>query len=229
MHFAAEAEGALGGAAVAPAPAPVVVPAAPVTAAPAAPVVAEPNADPNWLRPRLERERSSAQTALLKELGVTDAAQAKQIIAEANKRAEAERSASERLTAAEAARVQAEQQANEYRASLAVYAGQQMAALTPERRAVIEKRAGADPAAQISLIADFGPTWGIPVAPVVPAPIPAPGSSAPVGGAPPPPNPNPQPNHLATYEGLLKTNPVAAANYQLSHWAEIQQARTPRA
>jgi hypothetical protein len=205
-----------------------VAPAAPPPAPPApAPVGGE--REPGWLNERLAQAKKNggaeAQSALLKELGVTDVAAAKAAIAAAAAAAEANKSelqkAQERATAAEAGA----KRATELDAVVSRRATSEMEALTEAQRTTVVGLAGQDAARQLDtidqlrrggLITTVAPTPPpSPPAPPAPAgkpPVPAPASTTAAGAAPPPAGPN-NVDHKAVYEAMSISNPVAAAHY----------------
>ena len=207
--------------------APAAPPPAPPAPAPAPPVGGE--REPGWLNERLAQAKKNggaeAQSALLKELGVTDVAAAKAAIAAAAAAAEANKSelqkAQERATAAEAGA----KRATELDAVVSRRATSEMEALTEAQRTTVVGLAGQDAARQLDtidqlrrggLITTVAPTPPpSPPAPPAPAgkpPVPAPASTTAAGAAPPPAGPN-NVDHKAVYEAMSISNPVAAAHY----------------
>lgn len=195
----------------APTPAPVPTPSA----------TPEDTADPAWLAGRLERERK----AILRELGVSDVANAKAALAAYRDQQEAAKSEAQR----QAERIaQLELQAKrtaDLEAVLATKAEREFGGLTNAQRAAVEAIAGADPAARLRAIDALRPTWD--AAPSA-RPLAAPASTSAAAPAPAPTAPAEQ-NVLATYEALASTNPAAAAAYRLANWPAYEKAIKARA
>lgn len=226
-------------AAPAPAPAPavaVVAPASVTPAAPAAGVAADGTVDPSWLNPRLERERATERGKLLKELGVTDPAAAKQILADAAAAAEAKKTAEQRANEAGTRATALEAENVRLREATTTYANAQMAALTVEQQTAVRAIApDTDPAGQLRTIAALAPTWGKPAAPTATASGTLPAAPAttlapttatpPASGTAPPAGPAPGSvspvDHKAVYADLKSKNPHAASLYLNQHHAAI--------
>ncbi len=227
---------------------PVAVPAAvPVAAAPATPAVAAPPAaapalgadgavDPAWLSARLAREREQGRKLALGELGVTDPAVAKQVLADANAAAEAKKTAEQKLLETGGRVSTLEQENTRLREATATYATAQMASLSAEQQAAVRALApDTDPAGQLKTITALAPTWGKPApaaAPPAPAATPPAAGAPPVPGAPPatstapPANAPPTttvsaPDRKAEYLALKAKNPHAAALFLNEHHAAI--------
>lgn len=239
---------------VVPPAAPAAPAVAPVAAAPAAPVPPAVDADPVWLPERLKRAKEQAaeqeRKELLKKLGIDDPEKAAQIIAEAKQREEKEKTLAQKYAEAEA-RTKALTERNAHlEAATAATAKREMATLTDEQRDAVKNLAGDDPAAQVRTISALVPTWksiapattgappaaplppavpAAPAAPAVPPPIAPPINTAPPAAPTPPPATQSTTNHLAVYEGLLKMNPIRAANYLDMNWAAIDAAKKARA
>jgi len=122
--------------------------------------------------------------------------------------------------------------------SLAGYAASEMAKLSPERQAAVRSVAGDNPGSQLDVIRAFLPTWlsAPAAAPAAPAAAPAAPAAAPAAPPPQPPStalpPQAPPpatptkvDHLATYERLLKQNPMHAGLYMSQHAAAITAAQ----
>lgn len=219
------------------APAPIATPApsAPVVATPAPAAVTAPaatpaasNEPPAWLPERLERAAAAARSAVLAELGVANADEAKAAVEAARAAADAKKSAEERaaelLTSNAALKTTAEKQA----AAAKEMAGRMLMALAPEQRDAVTAFAGDDPIRQFEAIKHFGPTWALaeqakdaaakavadaaaalkaaPPATTSPAPA-APSSEAPASPESP----------KSVYETTRSTNPFKAAAYGLSN------------
>lgn len=201
---------------------------------------------PEWLNPRLEQAKRAERAALLKEIGVDDPALAKKALAEAQARADAEKTASELLAAEKKARERAEKDAETYRTALSARAEAEFGKLTPEQQAFVEKTAGADPAKRLATIEDVRVLVGSakpvektepekkpdeqpppPPPPAAKKVLAAPASTAP-GGAPPGGQPPAPVDHLAVLERLDASNPIAAGRYYDKHRAEINRLRAQK-
>lgn len=199
---------------------------------------------PEWLNPRLEQKARAAKAELLKEIGVEDADVLKKLVAEHKARADAEKTASELFAAEKKAREKAEKDAETYKTALASRADAEVAQLTPEQRAFVDKQGGTDPAKRLAAIEDVRALLGsakpppevktekkpeeqAKSAPEVKRPLPAPASTAP-GGAPPGGQPPAPVDHLATLERLDRTNPMAAGRYFDKYRAEITRLRAQK-
>lgn len=220
--------GAQPAATAAPAAAPAAAPPAPA-AAPQ--VAADGTVDPAWLGARLARERETGRKAALGELGITDAAAAKQVLADATAAAEAKKSAEQKLLETGGRVTTLEQENIRLKEATATYAAAQMASLSAEQQAAVRALApDGDPAGQLKTITALAPTWGKPApapgaTPVAGAPPPAggavpPASTAPAVGSPPPAAGSP-PDHKAEYSRLKAANPIAAAAYMNQHADKI--------
>ena len=199
------------------APAPEAITPAPVTP----PAPANDKSNPAWLPDRLAQH----ERALLKELGFSSKEEA---TAAAKLKADAEaakKTHEEKLRDAESALSTERARLQEYEQTIAARAAREMASLSEERQKAVKALAGENAAKQLSIIDAFAPTWGAAPTATATTTIAAPANSAPPAGGPPPPPATPQPNHLATYESLLKSNPVKAANYYLQHQGAIHAAR----
>lgn len=190
-------------------------PADPVV--PAAPASGE-NTNPTWLAPRLEQQSKSARQALLKELGVENLDEAKAVLADANTRKEATKSAEQKALEATTKLTQAEQEAKEYKEIVRSQASTRLSSLNEEQRKAVEAVAGDDPARQLRTIEALSPTWSKKPATVTPAPI--------VSDTAPPPNQPAAPNGIvpnakAVWESLKESNPILADRFLLANQKEI--------
>lgn len=204
---------------------PAATPAAPI-AAPVAAAPAVTDENPPWLKGRLEQ----AKTAALAELGITDPAKAKEVIAAAAKAEEDAKTAAQKL--GETSKTLETEKARAARLDGVVkdHATRAMSALTDAQREQVRKAApDADPAEQLRLIDVFFPAGtaaaaapvATPAAATPPAPAkPAPASTAPAPTAPPGGTVS-TPDHKAVHAQLEKANPFAAANYAMEHLAEV--------
>lgn len=206
---------------------------------------------------RLERAKATDRAALLKDLGVTDPDEAKRILSEHAKEQEKQKSLAQKHAESESERKRLAEENAQYAVAMKAMAEREMGTLTPEQQKAVRDVAGDNHAAQVRTIAALTPTWkttapqavvtaapnGAPApaapvtppapaapAPVIPAPVAAPLNTAPPAiGTPPPATQQEQTNHLAIYEGLLKKNPIRAANYKDMNWAAIDAAQKARA
>lgn len=199
------------------------------TATPAAatPPPATPQSDeqnPPWLAGRLQEARER----VLKELGATDLNAAREAIAAAQKAAEDQKSAGQKLgettktLEAERARAATLEEVVKERAAA------DMGRLTADQQAAVRKLApDTDPAGQLRTITALTPTWAQSATPpattttttTTPAAAP-PVSTAPPRDAPPSTTQSP-PDHAAIYAELQKTNPILAARYATHHATSI--------
>lgn len=182
--------------------------------------------EPAWLPARLERERSAATRAILKELGITDVADGKAAIDDLKKRREADKS---ELDKAREQKVALDKLDGSHKAALGVLTNRlaiEMKSLTDEQRAAVDALAGDDPVKALSAIDTLRPTWAKQAATgegegekkpdekkAATAP---PRTAPPQGGAG-----GGKVDHKAIYEQLKETNPIAAAHYANQHVAEI--------
>lgn len=229
-----------------PAPAavspPAMIPAAAPVAVPAAPPLASSDAavDPNWFKPRLERERK----ATLKAAGFDSEEDAKAAAKALKDQREAEKALATKLAERDVELTKTKTRAEQLEAATKEYAGRMLIGLTEAQKKAVSDIAGDDPAAQIKAITALTPTWAkeeaaavaavaaaappaVATAPVAAAPAAAappantaPGRVAPVGGDGSPPN------HRAVYEKLKETNPFAAADYAMRHAADVYAAKS---
>ena len=220
-------------------PAPAAPQAAPATppaavAAPAAPKPADPNAP--WLNQRL----ADKEKAVLRELGVTDIAQAKQILADAAAKAEATKTADQRLVEA-TARATAEAERATRATALLSEQNSAMLETLPEKFQEKVRAVGDDPIAQAAKLRElaemadllgvdlFPETAAAGAQPPAGATPPAPAKTVPANTAPPPTAPpaagTQVTDHKARYEELRRENPVRAANYLNTHLRQIYPAQ----
>jgi len=202
----------------------------PGAASPPATPAAEPKVgDPDWLNGRIAKAKQSAESALLKSLGVATADEAKAAIEAAKAKADAEKTAAERAAELKAKLDGESAKTAEQAKIIAEYAARQMVGLTAEQTAAVKAIAGDDPGKQLSTIAALQPTWAKPDSAsttaqgspaLKTAPDTAPGHTAPNGAATSPPNAR------ATYEAARKANPFAAADYGLRNESEVYKSST---
>lgn len=210
-----------------PAPAPNPQPAPVAAAPPAAP--APPNephvGEPGWLPERLKRAEESARAAVLKELGITDPAQAKAALDAAKAAEEAQKTQAQKDAERIATLTQSSSRLAEAEAVAKARADYEMAKLTEVQKAAVAGLAGEDPISQLRAITALAPTWGqqaapAPAAPSAPAAPVIPASSTTAGAAPAPATISGT-DHKGRLAELQKTNPVAAAHYLAAHTKEI--------
>lgn len=185
--------------------------------APATPAVDE-TKDPNWLSARLERERRS----LLKQLGVENVDDAKAALEDLKKRRDSEKTETELLRTKLAEVEKQAARAVALDEVIAIKAKSEMAALTPEQREAVESIAGDDSALQLHSIEVLRATWKS--APAAEKPLPAPANTT-ASTASPSTTPAAVPDIVATYNELLKRNPMRAAHFYLQHVEEITKAK----
>ncbi len=222
-------------------PAPAAAPPAPPPAAAAPPAAppAEPTA--SWLNPRLDQAARAGESKVLKELGVTDLAAAKQVIADSKKRAEADKSDNEKAAERIAEHERTSSRNATLEAAVTEHAARQMAGLTKEQGEAVKKIAGDDSAAQLRAIDALSPTWTatpIPGTPADPPPEgtngdgkppaePPGGDTAPARAAPKDDAASTSPtDHGAAYQRLRETNPYQANIYAKQHGADIWPEKT---
>lgn len=174
-----------------------------------------------WLPSRLGRERKQ----VTKQLGVESIDEAKALVEEARKLKAERLSETERMQARIKELEALTKDAEELRGSVSSQAAEAMASLTPEQREAIEDLAGDSPTRQLKAIAKLRPTWKQQAAS---APLPAPASTSPATATAPAPTASSTENHLATWERLRSSHPIAAAYYLDQHQVEITEARKAR-
>lgn len=209
-------------------------PAQPAPVVPSAPKELDADADAVEKRVAAEAERASAKARadLLQSLGAKDIDEARAALKRYQEAEEAQKSELQKLVEAKT-KLEAEAKLGaSYRDRLGQMVGQQIAALTPEQKAAVERLAGNDPLKIADALEVLRPTWAV-SAPVVPAapqvapaapPAPAPASAALPAGAPPP---SAQKNKYQEYEELRLKNPMLAPYYYASHRTEIEAQRPP--
>lgn len=242
-----------------PAPAAPVQPAIqpPASLPPAAPSSQPDDKDPPWLPERLARAQKSAtkegeekgRKALLAELGIDDPEVVKKLVVDKKRRDEEQKSLEQKFAEREAKLAEYDAKLKQYHAATASLANEQLAALPEDRKAVVLKLAGDDPAKQLETIATLRPTWAALTqtqdqrqqsqdmpqgssAPTAQPPQVAPAKPAaptgPAANAPSPAGTHIVANHLETYEYLLQHNPFVAADYYQANYAAIVEAKQKR-
>lgn len=208
--WAPEGEAAPSGAQPVTTTAPAGAPPAPATAA-----AAPPEADPNWLKPRLEREAQKGRAALLKELGIEDPEVAKAALRAAHDAAEASKTSEQKRLEAEQRATAAEQRIQELSKLTGQLAEQRLATLNEAQRAIVSEHLGGDAEATVKaldLLAKISEA-GKPAT----AATPPPATTSPATAAPPPVTQTSPPDHPAIYAELKRANPFAAASYAQAH------------
>lgn len=153
--------------------APVVVPA---VVAPAAPVVAPAAAAPvddservnRIVQDRLERDRK----ARLKDLGVESEDEVKAALTAHRAKLEADKTAEQKALETTNALTAERSKSTQYLAAIKDTADTELARVTPEQRAAVERIAGSDPVAQLNTLRALASTWQQP-APLPQAVVPA--------------------------------------------------------
>lgn len=222
-------------------PAAVVTPPVTVAApvAPPAPAVPEHHEDEVKLprsafNERISSARSAERAALLKELGITDPAEVRSLLAEKHAREEATKSAEQRAAEKEAALVAERQRVESLLATVRARSEVEMGALTDAQKQAVLAIAGDDPAKRLAAIDALLPTWKTAAPVAVPAPVTPPAPVAPPAPPPPAPPATTAPargappdgqtvivDHKAEYERLREINPFVAAQYANSHPTDI--------
>lgn len=227
--------------------------AAPIAPAPAAAPAAESmvNMTPAQLKARLDETRAAAEKRSAEqfaaELGIP-IADAKKLIADAKARDDANKSEVQRLTEQLAAAQAKSARLGVLEETVTGRAAVEFGALSDVQRAAVEAIAGSDPAARLKTIDALKPSWAAAqkrddadaqVAKAAAdkaavdaaaeaakkAPVPAGATTAPASPPPPPAQPGTPTNHLAVWESLKASNPVAAGMYRSKHDAAIRAAQ----
>lgn len=183
-------------------------PAAPAAAAPAVPPQAE---DPTWFKPRLEAAKTAAERKVLADLGVTDVAAAKAVLAAAKATADAGKTAEQRASELAASLTTAQTEADRHRAIINEHAARMLGVLTPKQQDLVKGLAGDDPGLQLSTIQKLTDSGVLVIDDDAPPPPPA--NTAPPPNAPGGSPGTSPPDHQATYAALRTSNPFKAAAY----------------
>jgi hypothetical protein len=133
--------------------------APPAQPAAATPLAAPETVDPNWLKPRLDRERQQGRTGLLKDLGVKDEGEIKAALEAARAAEESKKTAEQRALEAAAKASTLEQAHTRASALLKEQAGRMMMVLSADQQKAVTDFAGEDPAEQLRAIHHFAPLW----------------------------------------------------------------------
>lgn len=202
--------------------------------APTSAIQSQPSApapqEPEWLPQRLERAKASAQSDLLRSLGVQSVDDAKALVEAARKLENERKTEAERFAEKLAALEPRAKQAEDYARKLGAYADAELSKLSEAQRAAVLGIVGDDKTRVLDTIEVLRPTWAVapPVAPQQQAPAqvaapqrPPPASTSgatvhPSGAISPQ-----QVDHRAEYERIKATHPVAAALYLVEHSTEI--------
>lgn len=205
----------------APAPPPIVVAPASLVVSPTAPA-APSTEEPAWLPDRLRRAAESARTAVLTELGVANADEAKAAVVAAKAAADAKKSAEERAADLNAQLTATKTTAERQAALAKEMAGRMFMALSPEHQKAVTDFAGDDPEKQYLAIKHFGPTWAeaerVKEAAVAAAKTPGPAAStSPAPAAPASETPLSPADPKSVYATTRASNPFKAAAYGLSN------------
>lgn len=176
---------------------------------------AKPDNDPEWLSPRLERERKQ----LLKELGIDNPEDAKAALRAYREEQDRQKSEVQKLTEKNAALEAKARRAEELEDAIKASASAELSSLTSEQREAVNDIAGDDPAKVLRAIKRLAPTWARDPAPKSP---PAPADTAPPRDAPNgDKGTESPPDHKARYQQLKTENPVLAAYYLQQHSQHI--------
>jgi hypothetical protein len=176
------------------------------TPAPAVSAKAETNEDPHWLPMRLAQKEKQ----IAKRFGADSIDELESRLAKLTKLEQESMTETEKLRARNAELELAAKERDEYKTTLGEQAKAALEALTPEQRTAVLDVAET-PAKQLKAIEKLRPTWAKPddAKPVVPAPA----STTPTPSAPAAATTTSGPNHLAIWEDLKQSNPMAAALY----------------
>lgn len=173
----------------------------------------DPNAEPTWLAGRLERERKQ----VLKDLGIDNADELKQLIADQKAVKDAAKSDAQKRGELETTLASERAKITELNEALGALAQGQMASLTEAQRNAVAGIAGNDPAKQIKTIEALRSTWASTSAPAPAAPEP-PRQTAAQPNAPASVTTTSSPvDHKAIWAELKDVNPVAASRYALEN------------
>jgi len=197
---------------------------------------------PAQLKERLDESRVAGEKALAAQLGVP-VEEAKKLIADAKARDDANKSEVQRLTEQLAAAQAKSARLGVLEETVTGRAAVEFGALSDVQKAAVETIAGSDPAARLKTIDALKPSWAAAqkvaddTAQVAKAaadaaaeaakkaPVPAGATTAPASPPPPPAQPGTPTNHLAVWESLKASNPVAAGMYRSKHDAAIRAAQ----
>lgn len=220
------------------APAPAAPPPAPVTPPAADPPAADPPAPPApdaaWLAPRLEQAKRAAETAILAQLGVKDAAEAKAALDAYKTAQDAAKTEAERVSARIAEGDAAKARAATLEVAVSAHAATEMGKLDDAKRAAVIAIAGDDTAAQLRAISALAPTWSAIAPPATPPAVVTPPAAPPAAAttahpptAPAPANGTQSPvDHKSVFDALVTSGQgQKAAHYLNAHAREIYPER----
>lgn len=206
------------------------------------------DSDPAWLPGRIKQAKESAQRELLQTLGVTDPEQAKKLLEEGKKSADAQKTELERRDERIKALEPAVAERDQYRAALEKRAEAELGTLPAAAQEKIKAMFGdkPDPLKVLEAV-DLARTMGATTTPAAGAPAqgqqgqgqPGQPAGAPAQGRPPaappasttgtpggPPSATGSPpDHLAIWQDLKTKNPMVAGQYLLAHQQEIVEAQ----
>jgi hypothetical protein len=193
---------------------------------PPAAAAAPPAEDPNWLKPRLERERNAGVKQVLKEAGFESIEDAKAAATAAKAAADANKTATQKATELATQLSSQTARADALSAIATEHAARMMVGLTAEQQAAVKALAGDDPAKQLATIGALVPTWAkadgdaaskaAATAAAAAAAKATTASTAPAGGAPNGATPVPT-SPRGVYESQRNTNPFAAALFGIAN------------
>lgn len=186
-------------------------------AAPSAPTAApnppsDSNAEPTWLAGRLERERKQ----VLKDLGIDNADELKQLVADQKAKKEADKTDAHKRGELEKTLEGERAKISELSETVGLLAKGQMASLTEAQRNAVAGIAGDDPAKQIKTIEALRSTWASTPAAATQAEPPRQTAAQPNAPASVTETSTPT-DHKAIWAELKEINPVAAARYALEN------------
>lgn len=205
--------------------------------APTSAIQSQPSApapqEPEWLPQRLERAKASAQSDMLRALGVQSVDDAKALVDAARKLEEERKTEAQRTAERIAALEPKAKQADDLASKLGRYADAELGKLSESQRAAVLAIAGEDRARALDVIEALRPTWASASTQVeqaqhqqvaAPRPPPASTSAATVAqsGAP---AQSALVDHKAEYERIRGINPVLGSRYLLEHLTEIYPAQ----
>jgi hypothetical protein len=193
-----------------------------VTPAPIVPPAPKPDNDEHpWLPARLARKEKE----IAKRFGAETIEDLEARLAKLTKLEQESMSETEKLRARNAELEAAAKERDEYKATIGEQAKAALAGLTQEQREAVLDVAET-PAKQLKAIEKLRATWVKPAEPQ--KVVPAPASTTPTPSAPPGTSPSSGPDHLATWEGLQKTNQMAAALYLDKFQVQILEQKKAR-
>lgn len=199
-----------------------------------------------WFNDRIAQAKRSAQAELLKELGITDPAAAREMLQAGQRAIDAGKTELQRKDDEVNALRAVATQAQTYQEAIAKRAAAELQRLPEAARERVKAIAGDDPLKlleTIDLALTMGTSSSAPAAAAAPAtapaaavagteqaraPVPPAASTSAAAGGPPSATGSP-PDHLVVWRDMQSRNPLAAAHYYLAHQREIvtlQQTKT---